>query len=67
METTSMNATPALRAVSNSTDCKIQIIGWCGFSQGEQTGIIIGFVLLFLVGCCCYCISVKDPKGIDYD
>jgi hypothetical protein len=64
---TSMNVTPVLRALSNSTDCKVQIAGWCGFSQAEQTGIILGFIVLFLAACCSYCISVKDPKGMDYD
>lgn len=56
------NVTPALRGLSNSTACVVQIIGWCGFSAGEQTGIILGFIALFLVGCCCYCASVQEEK-----
>lgn len=48
--------------IANSTRCVVQIIGWCGFSQGEQTGIILGFIALGIVGCCCYCMSVKEDK-----
>ena len=46
----------------NATSCAVQIIGWCGFSEGEKTGIILGFIALFLVGCCCYCVSVQEEK-----
>ena len=63
---TTFNATPALRGISNSTGCLIKIRGWCGFSDSEQTAIIIGFILLFLVGCCCYCASVKEEKSNIY-
>jgi len=52
----------ASTAIANYTRCRIEIIGWCGFSQGEQTGIILGFIALGLFGCCCYCLSVKEDK-----
>ena len=59
---TTFNVTPALREASNATACVVQIIGWCSFSDGEQTGIILGFIALGLLGCCCYCASVKEEK-----
>jgi hypothetical protein len=46
--------------------CVVQIIGWCSFSDGEQTGIILGFIALGLLGCCCYCVSVKEEKSNIY-
>ena len=63
---TTFNATSLMRGISNSTGCLIKITGWCGFSDGEQTGIILGFILLFLVGCCCYCASVKEENSNIY-
>lgn len=63
---TTFNATPVLRGISNSTGCLIKIRGWCEFSDSEQTAIILGFILLFLVGCCCYCASVKEEKSNIY-
>lgn len=59
---TTFNATPAVRAPSNSSACLVQIIGWCGFSEVEQTGITIGFILLGIVFCCCYCACVQERK-----
>ena len=56
------HASPALRGLSNSTACVVQIIGWCKFSEGEQTGITIGFILLGVFFCCCYCACVNERK-----
>ena len=60
------NSTPALRGAANTTACVVKIIGWCSFSDGEQTGIILGFIALGLLGCCCYCVSVKEEKSNIY-
>ena len=59
---TTFNATPALRDLSNSTACVVQIIGWCNFSEGEQTGITISFILLGVLFCCCYCACINERK-----
>jgi len=59
---TTFNAIPALRGASNSSACLVQIIGWCKFSEGQQTGIVLGFILLLLVGCCCYCACMKEES-----
>jgi hypothetical protein len=56
------NAIPALRGASNSSACLVQIIGWCKFSEGEQTGITIGFILLGVFFCCCYCACVRESR-----
>lgn len=56
----SSNLTQALRG----TACPVDIKGWCGFSQGEQAGIIIGFVLLVIVGCICYCATIEEKNNI---
>jgi len=60
------NATSTLRDVSNSTACAVQIIGWCGFSEGAKAGIILGFIALFVVGCCCYCMSQQEEESDIY-
>jgi hypothetical protein len=46
----------------NATSCAVQITGWCEFSQGAQAGIILGFIALIVVGCCCYCLTVQEKK-----
>jgi hypothetical protein len=56
------NATPAMRGAANTTACVVQIIGWCGFSEGQQTGIVLGFIALGLVVCCCYCAAVQQDR-----
>ena len=58
------NATPSLRGSRNSTACSVEILGWCGFSDGAKAGIIIGFIALILLGCCCYCATVEDKPNI---
>jgi hypothetical protein len=55
-----MNST--LRGPVNTTACVVQIIGWCEFSQGAQTGIILSFIVLGIVACCCYCAFVQEEK-----
>ena len=56
------NATPALRGADNITACVVQIIGWCSFSEGQQTGIVLGFIGLGIVFCCCYCTAVQQDR-----
>ena len=59
------NATPSLRGASNSTArCPVEILGWCTFSDGIKAGIIIAFIALILVGCCCYCATLEDKPNI---
>lgn len=60
----SSNITQALRGSANATKCPVDIKGWCGFSQGEQAGIIIGFVLLVIVACICYCATNEEKRDI---
>jgi hypothetical protein len=59
----SQNATPSLRGNSTAR-CPVEILGWCNFSDGAKAGIIIGFIALILVGCCCYCATVEDKPNI---
>ena len=58
------NVSQALRGSANATKCPVDIKGWCGFSQGEQAGIIIGFVLLVIVACICYCATNEEKRDI---
>jgi hypothetical protein len=52
------------QALTNATKCPVDIKGWCGFSQGEQAGIIIGFILLVIVACICYCATHEEKRDI---
>jgi hypothetical protein len=58
--------TPSLRGGGsvNSTACPVEIRGWCTFSDGIKAGIIIGFIALILLGCCCYCATLEDKPNI---
>jgi hypothetical protein len=58
------NVSQALRGSANATKCPVDIKGWCRFSQGEQAGIIIGFVLLVIVACICYCATNEEKRDI---
>jgi hypothetical protein len=59
------NATPSLRGATNSTArCSVEILGWCDFSDRAKAGIIIGFIALILVACCCYCATVEEKPNI---
>lgn len=60
----SSNITQALRGSANATKCPVDITGWCGFSHGEQAGIIIGIVLLVIVACICYCATNEEKRDI---
>jgi len=55
-----------MNSTANTTACVVQIIGWCSFSEGQQTGIVMGFIGLGIVFCCCYCTAVQQDRSNIY-
>ena len=51
-----------MNSTFNTTACVVQIIGWCSFSEDAQAGIIMGFISIGIVFCCCYCAAIQENK-----